>query len=488
MSTPSSKETQNFIPVPVQTLPTRVPIPTHLFLLFTNPKTKTQELTIWRHGGHAFSDDELRSLLDSGIKEAWIQKSDIPKFRTWWLETGKKIIEARKQSNIIPPLPSNPTESSPFGVVPDIGHARDWVHQSPTNGGGAHENIDIDLAIVEAVSSLFPNPSQPKDPATHPLTGRPHLVGENAPETLALSRAFRSDRPKANPREGFTQAKDWSHLWAKLLSERGREEIPRELRLKLSRESAETLLKFSFTAMTPEHQALAESLITEAIGYFIRESLHDVAPGLESLWIRLSSLDPCAHSLRVASWSVLFALLNGKLHRPLLADLILSGIFHDVGLSTLPARTGLTPMRSHTPPEAQDYSRHVDASCKILETLAPKTLSAVTPRASKLIRQHHEKFDGRGYPSGLRGFHVEEPAQFLCMADLLLTLSEGRWDGVTRTHRESLFLLEKHESAGNFPEFFHPSLFQSLQRIAPQPEPAEHPEDHEPSEKRKDTA
>jgi response regulator RpfG family c-di-GMP phosphodiesterase len=97
----------------------------------------------------------------------------------------------------------------------------------------------------------------------------------------------------------------------------------------------------------------------------------------------------------------------------------------------------------------------------------PAELKDLAKRASRILRQHHEKFDGRGFPKALRGFHVEESAQFLCMADLLLTLSEGRWDGIARTHRKSLSVLEKYESAGNFPEFFHPALFQTLSKSAP---------------------
>jgi HD-GYP domain-containing protein (c-di-GMP phosphodiesterase class II) len=440
------------VQIPISTLPAGIAIPTHFFVFFA----QNQALALWRHAGDVIQSTELRRLTEAKMNSIWILKSEVPKFRTWWLNFGKKALEAKETfgastSSAPPPPPESTSQSSPppfsFGESTDRGWGNDQ---------------DIDLSIVQAVSHLLggSEPSAPP-PTTPPPEAARTLVQAIAPEQTP------GPSGTGEPPEPKNQARDWSHLWNLLLSERGRKELPRDLRLKLSRESAETLLHFAFSAQDQEQQSIAEALITETVGYFIRESLGDVAPGLSNRWSRLASLNPSAHSLRVGSWAVLIAILNCRLHRPLLAELALAGLAHDIGISTLAARTALLPMRVQNPGEALDYATHVEASCELLERSVPPELRDLAGRASRILRQHHEKFDGRGFPKGLRGFHVEESAQFLCMADLLLGISEGQWDGVMRTHRESLSVLEKHESAGNFPEFFHPTLFQSLIRSAP---------------------
>jgi hypothetical protein len=455
-----------YIAVPLLTLPTLTPIPTHLFIEFKNPKTGAKDMTLWRHAGHTFTDEELQRLLKTGAREAWLHPGDIPSFKKWWLETGKRILEERKNSASAPqtgtPTPVSELGKSPFGTIKDASEQNSWTTETSSPEGGSFSDDSLDLSIVNAVAKLFESPktgsnSEKNSPTTD--------IPKSQADFQNLARTFQQSKLPLAPAQTKNQARDWSHLWSALLSESGRTNLPRDLRLKLTQESAESLLQFSLSALTPEHQGVAEGLIVDSMTHFIYESLRDVAPGLHELWNRLIHLYPTAHSLRVGSWAALLALLNGKLHRPLLADLLLAGVFHDIGLSTLNASTLITPMRHHSPSDAQDYAKHVECSVQFLEKSVPSSLGPVAKRAAKIIHQHHEKFDGRGYPDKIRGFHIDEASQFLCMADLLLSMSEGRWDGISRTHRESLAMLEKFESAGNFPEYFHPSLFQKLHQL-----------------------
>jgi len=39
------------------------------------------------------------------------------------------------------------------------------------------------------------------------------------------------------------------------------------------------------------------------------------------------------------------------------------------------------------------------------------------PKIRKIIRQHHERFDGKGYPDGLKGKEIEIGARILAVAD-----------------------------------------------------------------------
>jgi hypothetical protein len=440
------------VQIPISILPADLSIPVHFFIYFAQNKT----LALWRHAGDKITSPELKRLTDAKMAYIWILKAEIPKFRAWLIDLGRTAAEKLSGKNATPhplPVPAQPvtpvSESPPPFPNEDSWHARSGEQ-------------DIDLSIVQTVSLLVGGGAQVQGPS------------QSATPSEAIQTLFRSIAPAdgaGKPAQGSaarkSSARDWSHLWTLLLSDQGRKEFPRELRLQLSRDSAEALLHFSFSATDPEQQAIAENLVTESVGYFVHECLLEVAPGLDRFWRRLCGLNPTAHALRVASWSVLIAILSSRLHRPLLAELALAGLAHDTGLSTVSARVALLPMRLQSPGDATDYARHVEASCSLLENAVPAELKDLAKRASRILRQHHEKFDGRGFPKALRGFHVEESAQFLCMADLLLTLSEGRWDGIARTHRKSLSVLEKYESAGNFPEFFHPALFQTLSKSAP---------------------
>jgi len=384
-------------------------------------------------------------------------KTEVPRFRQWLIGLGKSAATGSQNPG------SKPATAPAAAAAPaPADSARDQAFSATSDWGASASQDEIDMSIVQAVSLLVGGGSS-NSGARAPANATEEI------QTLfrSIAPADGAGKPVPGGEKKKASARDWSHLWSLLLSEKGRSEFPRELRLKLSRDSAEALLHFSFSAKDSEQQAIAENLITESVGYFIHECLQDVAPGLNPLWRKLCGLNPGAHSLRVASWSVLIAILSSRLHRPLLAELALAGLAHDSGLSTVSARVALTPMRLQTPGDATDYARHVEASCLLLETSVAPELRDLAKRAVRILRQHHEKFDGRGFPKALRGFHVEESAQFLCMADLLLTIAEGRWDGIARTHRKSLSVLEKHESAGNFPEFFHPALFQTFSKSAP---------------------
>ena len=466
-SPPPKSPEQTHVQIPISTLPAGVAIPTHFFIFFS----QNQTLALWRHAGDVIQAAELKRLTDSKITAIWILKSEVAKFRTWWLSVGKKALATKGTFGGAAPAPEKPgtpnsTDSTPNSDDPTVGPGPAPAVQpfsfGETSDRGWGSDQDIDLSIVQAVNLLLGG----SPPAGAPLASPPPDAARALVESIAPAQ-LQNSTGESHPPAPKNDAKDWSHLWTLLLSEKGRKELPRDLRLKLSRESAETLLHFAFSAKDQEQQSIVETLVTETVGHFIHECLSDVAPGLHGIWSKLANLTPTAHSLRVGSWAVLFAILNCRLHRPLLAELALAGLAHDIGISTIAARTALIPMRSQSPGEALDYSQHVEASCALLEKSVPPELRDLAARASRILRQHHEKFDGRGFPKGLRGFHVEESAQFLCMADLLLSISEGRWDGTSRTHRDSLAVLEKHESAGNFPEFFHPTLFQSLIKSSP---------------------
>jgi HD-GYP domain-containing protein (c-di-GMP phosphodiesterase class II) len=188
--------------------------------------------------------------------------------------------------------------------------------------------------------------------------------------------------------------------------------------------------------------------------------LDQISGEASEIW-RLSNADPTfEHALNVSTYSVLFALAFGKISMELLADLALAGLLHDIGLSQIPAQYAPIVWSEQTPEQRKEYMKHVDAGLELLDAFAPQT----SPRVRTLIGQHHEKFDGKGYPKSLQGFALDDVAQLVAMADLFDSIGSGRWDGEKRTLGETLDTLEKIERARTFPEYFNPEVFSTVIR------------------------
>jgi HD-GYP domain-containing protein (c-di-GMP phosphodiesterase class II) len=60
-----------------------------------------------------------------------------------------------------------------------------------------------------------------------------------------------------------------------------------------------------------------------------------------------------------------------------------------------------------------------------------------------VIRHHHERFDGRGYPDGLRGERIPLGARIVAIADAYEAIVHGRPYQPAKTHEQALDELER---------------------------------------------
>jgi HD-GYP domain-containing protein (c-di-GMP phosphodiesterase class II) len=102
----------------------------------------------------------------------------------------------------------------------------------------------------------------------------------------------------------------------------------------------------------------------------------------------------------------------------------------------------------------------VDEGLKLLDEFA----SGLSPRIRPLIQQHHEKYDGSGYPQQLQGSQVNDLAQLIGMADAIESMATGHWDGTERTFMQSFEEFERLEKAGEYSGFFNPEVFAAVLR------------------------
>jgi cyclic di-GMP phosphodiesterase len=124
------------------------------------------------------------------------------------------------------------------------------------------------------------------------------------------------------------------------------------------------------------------------------------------------------HAERVTGYAVRLAARVG------LADgdretLRRGGILHDIGKISTPDAILNKPGRL-TPAEYEIVKRHPLEGVRIVEPL--RSLRSTLP----LIRWHHERLDGRGYPDGLLGGAIPLVARLLAVADVYDALASDR--------------------------------------------------------------
>ena len=141
---------------------------------------------------------------------------------------------------------------------------------------------------------------------------------------------------------------------------------------------------------------------------------------MESLRLAVDAKDAYTknHSDRVSYYSVLIAKgLNLSLDE---IDLVRNGgLFHDIGKIGIPDAI-LQKAGKLTDEEYHDIKNHPSIGEHILQPA--KIFNDIIP----MVKHHHERFDGRGYPSGLAGENIPLYARIVCVADSFDAMTSDR--------------------------------------------------------------
>lgn len=115
------------------------------------------------------------------------------------------------------------------------------------------------------------------------------------------------------------------------------------------------------------------------------------------------------HSENVSNLAVLLAESAG-FNEKQIAIVKNAGLLHDVGKIGIP-ETILTKIEKLTDDEYEIMKNHVDISITIIKHVP--NLIEVIPA----IMCHHERYDGLGYPRGIKGEHIPIEGRCLCIVD-----------------------------------------------------------------------
>ncbi len=163
-----------------------------------------------------------------------------------------------------------------------------------------------------------------------------------------------------------------------------------------------------------EYQAMLERRVEEAtreLALALRELQHTYRATLEALGSALDTRDVGteAHSRRVHGYAVTIARTHG-VSEPDIKDIEHGVLLHDIGKIGIPDAILLKP-GPLTPQEWSIMRTHPDVGRRLIERI-PFLRGAVP-----IIHHHHEKWDGTGYPMGLRGEAIPLGARVFAVAD-----------------------------------------------------------------------
>lgn len=142
------------------------------------------------------------------------------------------------------------------------------------------------------------------------------------------------------------------------------------------------------------------------------------------------------HSNRVSELAVLLA-KQLKFNKNKINDIKTIGLFHDIGKigidDKILNKTGLLDCD-----EYNELKKHSEIGARILSNIVEfKDISTA-------VLQHHENWDGKGYPQGLKGEAIRIEARIVALADAYDAITSERTYRPTRTKEEAILEIERY--------------------------------------------
>lgn len=143
-------------------------------------------------------------------------------------------------------------------------------------------------------------------------------------------------------------------------------------------------------------------------------------------------------------------------------NIALASIMHDVGKITIPDAVLCKPGR-FTDEEYEIMKSHTVKGVDILERIPQLRDSGIYEYACDIARHHHERWDGGGYPDGLKGEEISPWAQVVSLADVYDALSCKRVYKASIPREQVLEMIRTGQCG-----LFNPHLLDSFFRVEDQ--------------------
>ena len=193
-----------------------------------------------------------------------------------------------------------------------------------------------------------------------------------------------------------------------------------------------------------------------------RENNTDTLVGVLSHIVEFRNGESGAHvrHIRIITEMLLHRLLEISNNYSISAeqqDLIpLASTLHDIGKIGIDEKILNKPGRL-TPAEFEVIKTHSMLGAEILQKLENFGEEPLLQTAYEIARWHHERWDGRGYPDGLKGDDIPISAQLVALADVYDALTSERCYKKAFSHEKAVQMIQNGECGA-----FNPLLLQCL--------------------------
>ena len=193
-----------------------------------------------------------------------------------------------------------------------------------------------------------------------------------------------------------------------------------------------------------------------------RENNTDMLVGVLSHIVEFRNGESGAHvrHIRIITELLLHRLLEISSQYPITAEqqdnIPLASALHDIGKIGIDEKILNKPGRL-TPEEYEVIKTHSMLGAEMLHQLEDFNEQPLLQTAYEITRWHHERWDGRGYPDGLKGDEIPISAQLVALADVYDALTSERCYKKAFSHEKAVQMILNGECGA-----FNPLLLQCL--------------------------
>lgn len=159
------------------------------------------------------------------------------------------------------------------------------------------------------------------------------------------------------------------------------------------------------------------------------------------------------HSVNVCSIAVKIGLLLGY-NQLKLAELGIGALFHDIGMTKIPLQI-LDKTGNLTNDELKQIQTHPETGFGML-----KENQVISMVSAHVAYQHHERYDGSGYPRGIAGEAIHEFARITAVADVYDSMTTEKIYRHAKSVAETLQFIQSNSGIQ-----FDPNVVDALKQI-----------------------
>lgn len=200
-------------------------------------------------------------------------------------------------------------------------------------------------------------------------------------------------------------------------------------------------------ALHAKHKKLI-GIITEQV--YEKEKNNNMMVNILSHIVEFRNGESGMHVLNIfAITSLLLQKLTEKTNKYNLTQkdismITIASALHDIGKISIPSAILNKPARL-TPEEFDIMKTHTTVGASLLEEIPIYRDDPLVKVAREICRWHHERYDGKGYPDGLKGEEIPVSAQIVAVADVYDALTSERCYKKAFSHEKAFQMIVNGE-------------------------------------------